>query len=399
MTKFSLAADNFGNAEIEAAIAVLRSGRYTMGEKVKEYETAFAKWVGSKHSLMVNSGSSANLLLVEALLRRTQNGASPLKPGDEVIVPALSWPTTVWPLVQLGLVPVFVDSDPETLAINLESAESLLSEKTKGMFLIHVLGRSADMYAVTEFCQAHHLTLIEDCCETLGAGFHGTHVGRFGLGGSFSHFFSHHLTTIEGGMIVTDNDELIDDLRSYRAHGWIRDRSDKETWKNNYPDLDERFFFVSTGYNVRPMELQAAIGLVQIEKLSEFVKKRQQVANEVTGRFQNKTPWLTIIGAECLQETRRNEHSWMNIPILVESSVSKERVMSVFEKNGVETRPIIAGNLTKHPAIQSINYRKGPLPVCDQVLENGFMIGCHPDNLNEESLSCVDAALKELQNL
>lgn len=402
MSRFSLASDSFGSPEIEAAIAVLKSGRYTMGEKVSAYESEFAKWTGAKHAVMVNSGSSANLLLIDSLIRRTTPNQAPLQAGDEVLVPALAWPTTIWPLVQLGLKPVFVDSDPTTLAIDLNKAKGSLSDKTKAMFLIHVLGRPAEMAEVTKFCQENGITLVEDCCESLGARDSNKHVGRFGIGGTFSHFFSHHLTTIEGGMVVTDHDDLADDLRSLRAHGWLRDRSDKDRWLKDYPHLDERFFFVSPGYNVRPMEMQAAIGLVQIKRLNEFVEDRQKVAQSVFEIVEKHAPWLKMIGADTLESDSTSKHSWMNIPFELSDDVPAtiQQVIDVFERNGVETRPIIAGNITKHPAMNGVEYRSPqPLEHCDRLLNQGFMIGCHPENLNKESLHCVEKSLKEIATL
>jgi CDP-6-deoxy-D-xylo-4-hexulose-3-dehydrase len=167
-TSYPLAKNTFSSEEIEAAKQVLDSNSFTMGERVREFEKEFAAWTGAKHALMVNSGSSANLLAIEALVRPAK-GEALLSPGDEVIVPALAWPTTVWPLVQLGLVPVFVDINPVTLATDLESIEKSLSPKTKGIFLIHVLGRIADMKPLVQFCQKRKIVIIEDVCESLGA--------------------------------------------------------------------------------------------------------------------------------------------------------------------------------------------------------------------------------------
>jgi CDP-6-deoxy-D-xylo-4-hexulose-3-dehydrase len=281
-TPYRLAADTFRTEEIEAAKKVLDSGLLTMGERVRTFEGEFAAWVGSRHALMVNSGSSANLLMVDALVRRAE-GKAPLAPGDEVLVPGLSWPTTVWPLVQLGLVPVFVDVDPVTLAIDLESARKVLGPRTKAMFLIQVLGRVPDMASYQKFCAEHGLQLLEDTCESLGAHWNGRHAGTFGLFGSFSFYFSHHISTIEGGMVVTDDPALDDELRGLRAHGWSRNRADKARWKERYPDFDERFLFISAGYNVRPMELQGAIGSVQLRRLDEMLDAREQLARKVLG--------------------------------------------------------------------------------------------------------------------
>ena len=247
MSSYPLAADTFSDDEIEAVRAVLASRRLTMGERVREFEAAFAAWTGATHAVMVHSGSSANLLVVDAMLRRSSVEA-PWHAGDEVLVPALAWPTTVWPLAQLGLVPVFVDIDPCTLAIALDSAESALSPRTKGMMLIHVLGRAGPIEDTVRFCNRHGLVLVEDVCESLGAHVARRHLGTFGVAGTFSCYFSHHLATVEGGVIITSDGALADDLRSLRSHGGVRDRSDRAAWAARFPDFDDRFMFVRGGY-------------------------------------------------------------------------------------------------------------------------------------------------------
>lgn len=403
MEKFRLAADSFDQDEIDAVTAVMKSGRYTMGEQVQLFERELAEWLGVKHCLMVNSGSSANLLMVESLLRRSLREGS-LKPGDEVLVPALAWPTTVWPVLQLGLTPVYTDVDPQTLAIDVASAERSLSPRTKAMCLIHVLGLSADMNAIGRFCERHGLILIEDCCESFGSFFEGRHVGRFGACGSLSHFFSHHLTTMEGGTVLTDDSELYDDLKSFRAHGWIRDRADREDWIRRYPDLDPRFFFVTTGYNVRPMELQAAVGRVQLKKIDGFLARRDQLAALVEEARQQNAPALRLIGSEFMsagssRETRR--HSWMNFPFQIDKStgLTRQKVMQTLEEHGVETRPIIAGNLSKHPANEKIQtITRDQLEICDGILDRGFMIGCH-HQFSEAHIETLVKAFKAVGRL
>jgi CDP-6-deoxy-D-xylo-4-hexulose-3-dehydrase len=400
-SRYPLASTTFGQEEIEAAKAVLDSQQFTMGARVQKFESEFAQWLGAKHALMVNSGSSANLLMVEAMLRRSKK-SSDWKLGDEVLVPALAWPTTVWPLIQLGLVPVFVDVDPKTLAIDIESAKSVLTPKTKGMMLIHVLGQAADMTAIMGFCESHGIQLLEDNCESLGSFFKGQASGTFGKMGSFSCFFSHHISTMEGGMITTNDSELYDDLKSIRAHGWVRDRSDKDEWLKKYPELDPRFMFIMAGYNVRPMEIQAAIGSVQLAKLDGMLAGRDQLALHVQSLAQKNSPWMKLLGSEHLGQkiTQRSErrHSWMTFPFVVDSKspLQVEQVKSVFEKCGVETRPIIAGNLAKHPAAQTFKIRSArSLSQCDEILSRGFMIGCHPV-LQSDSKNALDEAFLEL---
>lgn len=394
--KFPLASDSFSEEEISAAVAVLKSGKYTMGEKVRLFEERIANWCGARHALMVNSGSSANLLVIESLLRRT-NAEPLLQPGNEVLVPALAWPTTVWPLVQLGLKPVFVDIDLQTMAIDVDSARRSLSKKTKAMFIIHVLGLAADMTAVQAFCRENSIALLEDCCESFGAFYQKKHVGLFGVAGTFSHFFSHHLTTMEGGTILTDDTKLYEDLKSFRAHGWTRDRSDKKQWETENPHLDPRFLFITSGYNVRPMEIQAAIGVVQLQKMESFLQKRCEVVQRIRPLLEGAQN-MRIIGQEFLgsekQALQDRRHTWMNIPILASSPEMRSKIMQKFESFGVETRPIIAGNMLKHPAAKVMNaVVRDSLHQCDQVLDRGFMIGCHP-TVTEKQMSCLEKAVQ-----
>jgi CDP-4-dehydro-6-deoxyglucose reductase, E1 len=406
MTAYPLAVNTLAAEEISAARTVLDSGLLTMGQEVQRFEKAFAAWVGARHALMVNSGSSANLLIVDLMLRRSGSGA-PWQVGDEVLVPALAWPTTVWPLVQLGLTPVFVDVDPGTLAIDLDSARSVLGPKVKGMFLIHVLGQVPNMQKYVNFLTEKQLLLIEDCCESLGGHFGRRHAGNFGVAGSFSFYFSHHLTTVEGGMIVTGDGALYDDLLSLRAHGWTRGRSDKALWKDQYPDLDERFLFVTGGYNVRPTEIQGAIGSVQLGKLDDMLEARQRLAQRVHGWTGKYAPWLELIGADRLPmtpnavERRERTHSWMTLPFRLRdvAPVSLSSLKSHLESRNVETRPIIAGNLARHPAAKRFHTRSAAsLACCDNLLSRGFMIGCHPI-LDERVFETLEAAFYSLSTL
>lgn len=402
---YRLAAETIGDAEIEAAKAVLDSGQMTMGPRVRAFEEEFAAWIGARHAVMVNSGSSANLLAVDSLLRRTSQGRL-LKPGDEVLVPGLSWPTTAWPIAQLGLIPVFVDVNHQTMAIDLESAEAALSRRTRAMFLIHPLGRAADLDAYAEFCARRGLDLIEDCCESLGAFHGGRHVGTAGMAGTFSFYYSHHISTIEGGMVVTDDQRLADDLRSQRAHGWIRDRSDRARWVEDNPAFDPRFMFATMGYNVRSTEINAAIGSVQLRKLDAMLLAREALAHQVHGWLTTIVPWLELIGAEALADGTSNVrtergHSWMTLPMRLRAGapVSRQVVIEQLEAIGVETRPIIAGNLARHPAVRGIAHRTAPsMAESDALLECGFMIGCHPI-VSAGSLSTLAAGFASLARL
>lgn len=397
---YRLAADTIGRGEIDAARAALESGQLTMGPRVRAFEEEFAEWVGVKYAVMVNSGSSANLLIVDSLLRGTSG--TPLVPGDEVIVPGLAWPTTVWPLAQLGLVPVFVDVDPATLAIDLECARSVIGPRTRAMFVISALGQAIDGHSYADFCTVHDLQLLEDCCESLGAHWGGAHVGTSGVAASFSFYFSHHISTIEGGMVVTNDLARADDLRGLRAHGWVRDRSDRARWATEYPQFDQRFLFATVGYNVRPTEIQGAIGSVQLRRLDEMLFARESLARAVNGWLSSSAPWLELIGADALgvatpANRRGRTNSWMTLPLRLRDGapVDRNAVVQHLERNGVETRPIIAGNLARHPAIAQISHRSGPLDVCDTLLRDAFMIGCHPV-LSTGSLTTLEYAITSL---
>jgi CDP-6-deoxy-D-xylo-4-hexulose-3-dehydrase len=345
---------------------------------VEAFEETIAAYVGVPYAVMVNSGSSANLLAIEAMVRPSM-GRKGWQRGDEVLVPAVSWPTTVWPVVQLGLTPVFVDSDPDTLALDWHHADTLVNERTVGVMLIHVLGLAADLEQARHWCHLRGLTLIEDCCESFGAYSHGHHVGTVGAIGTYSHYYSHQLTTIEGGTVVTSDPTIADDLRSMRSHGWSRQRADRASWESESP-IDPRFLFVSSGYNVRPMELQAAIGLAQLPHLEGILAAKERCAIDLANVL---PPWLRLVGDFALQSLDRR-HSWMNAPLMLtdDAPTSRDRLVRRLAELGVETRPIIAGNLLQHPVM----YRHWPgraashgYPVADRVMKHGFMVGCHDE--------------------
>ncbi|MCR4282383.1 MAG: DegT/DnrJ/EryC1/StrS family aminotransferase, partial [Bauldia sp.] len=263
----------FGAEEINAALDCLLSTNVTHGEKVRAFEASFRDTVSMSNAVACNSGSSANLLAIAALVSQNH-----LKAGDEVIVSALSWSTTVWPLIQHGLVPVLVDCDPLTLNIDPHEVEKAIGQKTRAIMPVHVFGNPCDMEAIGYLRSRtrHGLLMIEDCCEALGATYQGMPVGSFGTVGTFSFYFSHHITTLEGGIVVTGFDSLAETIRIQRAHGWIRDVEDKTPYVEAYPGFDPKFLFVDTGYNLRLTEPQAAMGLCQLEKLPGIVETRRR---------------------------------------------------------------------------------------------------------------------------
>ena len=279
--RLPLTANLLGKEEISAAKAVLDSGFLTMGKLCERFEREFADYNGVDHAVMVNSGSSANLLALFALanpLLAPAERAAGFKPGDEVIVPALSWSTSIWPVLQVGAVPVFVDCDPETLQLTPAAVAEAISPKTVAILVVHVLGGACDVAEIGALAREKGLWLIEDTCESLGVEWDGRKVGSFGDIGTFSFYFSHHITTIEGGMVTTDNAQLADLLRSMRSHGWARSMSNAAEIAKQHPDIDPRFLFVTTGFNLRPTEINAAIGLEQLKRLDGFNARRREIA-------------------------------------------------------------------------------------------------------------------------
>lgn len=377
----------FGGEEIWEALESLLTTRITMGEKVRRFEREFSSYFNFSHGLMVNSGSSANLLAISALSNTATSDR--FKPGDEVVVPALSWSTTVWPLIQHGLVPVFVDIDSATLNLDPNELERAISGKTRGIMLVHVYGNACDMSAIMDIVQRHSLTLVEDCCEALGAYFKGKPVGSFGRAGAFSFYFSHHITTLEGGMCVTEDEELGEMMRILRAHGWVREVHDRERYISANPSIDERFLFVNLGYNLRATELQGGFGYVQLKKLKRFIEIRADNA-----RYWRKE--LDQFGEffEFQEETPGGTHSWFGFPMAVrkQAPFSVRELTGFLNERGIETRPIIAGNMAEQPAMKFYRHRVvGDLANSRHVMRNGFTFGNHQgvDERAREYVACV----------
>lgn len=393
-----LASSGLRDSDIETVIRVLKSGNLTMGAEVKKFESKMALYLGVKHFVMVNSGSSANLLMVEALMRPAVSKPK-LFPGDSILVPAIAWPTTIWPLIQLGLNPLFVDVNPETLALDLRAAQELIDTSripVRGIFPIHPLGRAIPPTELAEFAQKNELVLINDVCESLGSWSEGKHAGTEGIAASYSFYFSHHITTMEGGGISTDDDVFADDLRSMRSHGWSRDRSDVKQWTSSKSTNDSKFLFVSTGYNVRPMEIQAAIGSSQMDSLDVFIDKRRALAIRLSMELKESN--LALIGEETLFQDPKS-HSWMLIPLLIKGDNANSRKALILEKLEsleIETRPILTGNFLAQPAIQRITRHSvdpSHFVEATKITDHAFMVGAHHD-LTEDQIDFLCKSLK-----
>ena len=366
--KYNLASDSWDSEEISAINDVIKSNRYTMGPKVKKFEDEFASHFNSDYAIMVNSGSSANLLMIASLFYSKEYD---LKEGDEVIVPAVSWSTTYYPVHQYGLKLVFVDVDRDTLNISPEEIKKAISPKTKIIFAVNLLGNPCEFDEIIRICKKNNIILIEDNCESLGAKYQEKFTGTCGIMGSFSFFFSHHLQTMEGGMILTNDKNLYELCVSLRAHGWIRDLPDDNSIeKKTGNSFHDSFNFVTPGYGIRPLEMSGAIGSVQLQKLPIFISNRKKNATIFKSLFENE-PNISI-----QQETEVS--SWFGFSLLLTNKLSSFRddLINILMENNIECRPIVAGNFTKNPVIKFMDYDIcGELSASDEIDKNGFFVG------------------------
>ncbi len=386
---YPLSMATYGVEEILEAIDSMCSFRTTMWEKTLLFERKFAAAQGCADAVMVNSGSSADLLLCFLM---TDPNNPRLGPGDEVLAPVVTWPTQIWSVLMAGLQVRLVDIDPTTLNMDVADLESKIGPSTRAIFVTHLMGNPCAMDQIMALARKHNLVVLEDCCEALGAEFDGRKVGNFGIGGSFSFFFSHHLTTMEGGMICCPDTKTAEQLRILRAHGWLRN-VDTTAYKLG-ADVDPRYAFVNWGFNLRPTELQAGFGLHQLNRMAGFEKRREIIANRVHA-FVDQSKFLT----------RPHVHSkaqpyWFALPMVVreDAPFSRYDITSYLEKEGVETRPIVAGNLARHPAAQLFaSFQRDKFPGANIIHERGFYIGLSPMQSNANIgrlLQCLETFQK-----
>lgn len=388
---YPLAATTWDKAEYDAIQRVVDSGMFTMGNEVQAFERDFAAYVGAKHAVMVNSGSSANLLAVAALFFRKEK---PVQQGRVAIVPAVSWPTTYYPLTQYGLTLRPVDIDRNTLNFDLEALAKAIDDDVSVIFAVNLLGNPNDFAAIKRLIADRDITLIEDNCESMGATVNGRHAGTFGVVGTYSSFFSHHISTMEGGLCVTDDEELYHILLSLRAHGWTRNLPwpNKVTDKDQRGDFHELFRFVLPGYNLRPLEMSGAIGVEQTKKLPGLIAARRANA----ARF--KELFGQLEGVRIQSEI--GESSWFGFSLVIDPAggATREQVVARMRADGVECRPIVAGNFFRNPVINHMPHEKPrtPLVNADDIHNNGFFIGNHHWDVSDKLVSVRDSLLKGL---
>ena len=374
--KYKLAQSSWDSEELEALKQVINEGNFTMGKNVKEFEENFADYFGSKYAVMVNSGSSANLLGVASLFFRKSN---PLTPGDEVIVPAVSWSTSYSPLQQYGLKLKFVDIDIHTLNYNIEELEKAITEKTKLILIVNLLGNPNEFSKIKQIVKERDILLFEDNCESMGAKYKNEYAGTIGEIGTFSMFYSHHICTMEGGMILTDNIELYHILVSLRAHGWTRElpKVNSLCIKEDDP-FNESFKFILPGYNLRPLEMSAAVGKVQLRKLEKFIETRRSNAKVFKNLFSSLED--VIIQKEVETST------WFGFSIVLNNKlIDRGSVLKKLGKKGIETRPIVSGNILNNPMLKYFDYEiSGEIINAEKISKNGFFVGNSHLDLEEE---------------
>jgi len=374
---YSLATSTWNEKELKAIQSVIDKDVYTMGDSVGQFENDFCKFTGSKYAVMVSSGSTANLIATAALFY-TKNPM--LKRGDEVIVPAVSWSTTYFPLQQYGLKLKFVDIDLRTLNYDLNALESAITDKTKMVMVVNLLGNPNDFDVIKKLVKDKDIFILEDNCESMGAEYKRKQAGTFGIMGTFSTFFSHHMATMEGGFVVTDSEELYHVLLSMRTHGWTRNLPQQNHVSNKSDDwFEESFRFVLPGYNVRPVEMSGAIGIEQLKKLPSFLAQRRKNATLFVKIFKNHPDFL-------IQKNIDNS-SWFGFSLIIrsESKLNRKGVIKKLQENNIDSRPIVTGNFTKNEVMKYFDYEvHKELKNADYLHENGFFVGNSPVCLKEE---------------
>ena len=359
----------------------------SMGAQCRAFEEAFALYQGRRHSLLFNSGGSANLALLQAL-----KNLGRLKAGDDVGFSAVTWSTNVMPIIELAMNPVPVDCSRRTLnAGSKELADALDEGPLAALFLTNALGFSGDLEALASLCQSRDIVLLEDNCESLGSERGGVKLGNFGLASTFSFYVSHHISTIEGGMICTDDDELASMLRLVRANGWDRnlDEAEREALRRRHDvtDLDGRYTFYDLGFNLRPTEITGFLGLRQLELLPPSVKRRQANYERIAKAVAANGDFIA------LDREGLSTLSAFAIPFVCRSEALRSRYAERFEGAGVEIRPLIAGNIQRQPFYARYVRRRRALPEADFLHHCGFYCGNHPD-YDESQLALLERCLR-----
>ena len=387
---YPLLEDAFFEEDIFSAIEVLLSKKLTMGKITKKFEKRFCKFIGSKYAVMVNSGSSANLLAMFASINPMRKNRA--KYGDEVLIPSLCWSTSLWPIVQAGLKPKFVDVNLKSLNVSSDQFIKNISKKTKVIMGVHVLGNSVEIDRLRDVCKQKKIILVEDTCESLGSKYKKNNLGTYGDFGTYSFYYSHQMTSGEGGMIICKDKKDYDILRMLRSHGWSRGIDKKS--KNN-------FNFINSGFNLRPTDIVASIGLSQLKKIKKLIKWRSDNRKKIILTIIRSKEWKNQF--EFINPVKNIKPSWFGLPIILNEKFKnkKKKFLEYLNKNGIETRPIISGNFLNQPSIKLYNLnKKTKIFKNSQKIEDlGFFIGLHIKPIEKKTLKKLTKYLLNISNI
>jgi len=395
--KYSLLSDAFNEKDINEGINVLKSKKITISKITKNFEKYFAKKIGAKYALMTNSGSSSNLLALSALTNPLN--IKKITPGSEVILPAICWSTSLWPIIQNNLKPIFVDVKIDTFNIDIDKIEKKITKKTKAIMIVHVLGTSTNMTKLMQLTKKYKLTLIEDTCESLGATYKKKQLGTFGRFGTYSFYYSHQITSGEGGMIVCNDSKDYNILKSLRSHGWSRDTLFHKNYSKKYKDLDNRFLFIGPGFNLRPTEIQAAIAFNQFKRFNKMIKLRSDNRKKIINNLKKHKNWNNQF--EFVKIDKMIKPSWFGLPILIkDKKINKKKFLEKLTKKGIENRPIISGNFLNQPAskLYNFSFKKNDFKISDDIEKRGFFIGLHTKKISNDELNYIVNSLLSINN-
>ena len=389
---YPLIDDAFSSVDICKGIEVLLSGQLTMSEITREFEYEFAKYIGAKYALMVNSGSSANLLAAFALVNPRKKNF--LKRDNEFLIPVLCWSTSLWPLVQAGLKPRFVDVDVNNFNMDMDEFKKKLTTRIKAIMAVHVLGNSTHIEEIAKITKSKNIFLIEDTCESLGAKYKEKYLGTFGDFGTYSFYYSHQITSGEGGMVVCNSRTDYELIYSMRSHGWAR------KLKNN-KNKDTSFSFTNSGFNLRPLDISAAIGLNQFKRLNSVIKVRIKNREKIINRLVNSPLWNKQFSF--LDITKNVKPSFFGLPILISKKYlsKKKQFFNFLKKKGIETRIVISGNFVNQSSVKiyNLNSKNESFPKAQEIENRGFFIGLHSKSISEETLNHLEKNLLKISEL
>lgn len=378
----------FSSDDILRGMEVLLNQKITMSNITEEFEYRFSKFIGSKYALMVNSGSSANLLASFALINPKKRNR--LKRGDKFLIPAICWSTSLWPLIQCGLIPKFIDVKKNNFCLDDDLISNKTLEQIKAIVTIHILGNSSNIKNLSSIAKKKNIFLIEDTCEALGSMYNSKYLGTYGDFGTYSFYYSHQITSGEGGMIVCNSKEDYELIYSLRSHGW--DRGLNKSSKKN------QFNFINSGFNLRPMDLTAAIGLSQFKRLNTMMRIRAQNRDKIINKIKNSVDWNGQFNF--FYPSKNVKPSWFGLPIITNNlkKINKDKFLNYLNKKGVETRPILSGNFLNQPSAKLYKLNKNLKFKNSQSIEDtGFFIGLPTEPISDKNLDFLTAKLMDIK--